>query len=258
MSYAQTNIQLYDQLFQTHWTDADLRRVQAAYELAMTAFAGHFRPNHKFFLAHLVGTASILAAHDADSTVAAAGLLHSAYLHGEFGDGSRGMTAAKRRTVCRAVGDDCESLIAHYTATHWKLSDVVALAAGADDLSAQDKAVTFIKLADVLEDHQERGMQYSPNKNLPGGSDAHDAWHHAFVSLAAALGHARLAAELAAALWPTNKKPLPDFLLGHKPGSFVMAPISHRMRTTVRLGRLFRRWRATLVKSSKHFPGKAA
>ncbi len=98
-SYAQTNIQLYGQLLQCNWSDADLRQVQAAYALAMTIFAGHYRPNHKSFLAHLVGTASILAAHDADATIVAAGLLHSAYSHGEFGDGSRGMTAAKRRTV---------------------------------------------------------------------------------------------------------------------------------------------------------------
>src|SRR5207244_4190438 len=120
MSYSQTNIQLYGQLFQADWPDADLRGVQAAYELAMSLFAGHFRPNHKPFLAHLVGTASILATHGADSTSVAAGLLHSAYSHGEFGDGSRGMTSAKRRTVRRAVGDPCESLIARYTSFRWQ------------------------------------------------------------------------------------------------------------------------------------------
>src|SRR6059058_2198532 len=103
MPYAQTNIELYGQLFQADSPDADLRGVQAAYELAMRLFAGHFRPNHKPFLAHLVGTASILAAHGGDSRLVAAGLLHSAYSHGEFGDGSRAMTAAKRRTLHRAI-----------------------------------------------------------------------------------------------------------------------------------------------------------
>src|SRR5438067_10245267 len=122
----------------------------------MSLFAGHFRPNHKPFLAHLVGTASILATHGADSTTVAAGLLHSAYSHGEFGDGSRGMTSAKRRTVRRAVGDPCESLIARYTSFRWQLSEIAALAAGADQLPALDRTVLFIRLTDVLEDHLER------------------------------------------------------------------------------------------------------
>jgi (p)ppGpp synthase/HD superfamily hydrolase len=256
MSYAQTNIQLYGQLFQAHWPDADLRSVQAAYGLAMKVFSGHFRPNHKPFLAHLVGTASILATHGGDAMIVAAGLLHSAYSHGEFGDGSRGMTSAKRRTVRRAVGETCESLIAHYTSLRWKLSEIVALTTGADQLSALDRTVTLVKLADVLEDHLERGMAYSPNKHLPGGNDAEGEWRDAFVRLAAALGHDRLAAELQVAFGPTHERPVPDFLLGDKPGSFVMAPISHRMRTTVRLGRLLRRWRAKLARQSKRLIGQ--
>jgi (p)ppGpp synthase/HD superfamily hydrolase len=247
MAYAQTNIQLYGQLFQAGWADADLRRVQTAYGLAMTIFAGHFRPNHKSFLAHVVGTGSILAAHGGDSSIVAAGLLHSAYSHGEFGDGSRGITAAKTRKVRRTVGEHCETLIARYTSLRWKLSEIVAFANGADYLPALDRSVTFIKLADVLEDHLERGMQYSPNKQSPGGSDADGEWRNAFVRLATALDHDRLAAELQVALRPTDDRPVPDFLLGHEPGSFVVTPVSHHTRATVQLGRLYRRWRAKLT-----------
>ena len=100
-SYAQTNIQLYGQLFEANWADADLRRVHAAYGLAMKIFAGHFRPNRKPFLSHLVGVGSILATHGGEASVVAAGMLHSAYSHGEFGDGGRGMTSAKRQEVRR-------------------------------------------------------------------------------------------------------------------------------------------------------------
>ena len=257
-TYAQTNIQLYGQLFQQNWADADLRLVQAAYGLAMTVFAGHYRPNQKSFLAHLVGTASILAAHGADATVVAAGLLHSAYSHGEFGDGSRGMTVAKRQTVRRAVGDPCESLIARYTAMRWKLPETVALAAGADQLSVLDRTVALVKLADVLEDHLERGMAYSPNKQLPGGTDADRAWREAFVGVATSLAHQPLAAELQIALSPSAERPLPDFLLGDKPASFVMAPISHCMRMTVRLGRFVRRWRTKFARLSKQIAERAA
>ncbi len=61
MHYAQTNIQLYEQLLAARWSAADIVPARAAYELAMRIFAGHFRPSHKPFLAHLVGVASILA-----------------------------------------------------------------------------------------------------------------------------------------------------------------------------------------------------
>ncbi|MEX2170754.1 MAG: DUF6817 domain-containing protein [Pirellulales bacterium] len=243
MPYAQTNIQLYSQLLQADWADAELRRVQAAYELAMRLFAGHFRPNQKTFLAHLVGTASILAAHGGESETVVAGLLHSVYSHGEFGNSSRGITSAKRQVVRGAVGDHCEALIDRYTSIRWSLSEIIALAAGACGLSAQNKCIALIKLADVLEDHLERGMQYSPHKKLPGGGGGDDAWCGALIELAAALGHDRLAAELKTGFEPTDQRPVPEFLFGHKPGSFVLAPISHRVRTIVRLGRLFRRRR---------------
>ena len=242
MPYAQTNIQLYSQLLQADWIDAELRRVQAAYELAMRLFAGHFRPNQKTFLAHLVGTASILAAHGGESETVVAGLLHSVYSHGEFGDSSRGVTPAKRQIVRRAVGDRCEALIAGYTSIRWSLSEIIALSTGASRLPVQDKAVTLIKLADVLEDYLERGMQYSPHKKLPGGG-GDDAWCGALIELATAIGQDRLATELKAGFEPTDERPVPDFLFGRKPGSFVLAPISHRVRTIVRLGRLFRRRR---------------
>jgi (p)ppGpp synthase/HD superfamily hydrolase len=250
-SYAQTNIQLYCQLFRQNWLNADLRVVHAAHKLAVTLFAGHYRPNHKTFVAHLVGAASILAAHGAESSTVAAGLLHSAYSHGEFGDGSRGMTASKRQTVRRSVGDHSESLIARYTALRWTLSELIALTARAGRLPAVERSVAFIKLADVLEDHLDRGMEYSPNKQLPGGDDANNTWRDTFVDVANALGHDSLAAELRIALGPTHERPLPAFLVGDKPASYVMAPISHRMRTTVRLGKTVRRWRAKLAKLAR-------
>jgi (p)ppGpp synthase/HD superfamily hydrolase len=256
--YAQTNIQLYSQLFQAAWAETDLRRVQAAYELAMPIFAGHFRPNHKPFLAHLVGVASILAAHGADSTTVAAGLLHSAYSHGEFGDGSREMTPRKRRQVCRAVGAPCEAIVAHYACLSWCLPKIVARSTGVEHLSAADRTVTLVKLADVLEDHLDRGMQYSPNKRLAGHAETQLECRDALVKLAASLGHHALAANLQCTLDPSDAPRVPDFLRGVQPGSFVVAPVSHRMRTTVRLGRLYRRWRSKLAFAPRHSSSQAA
>ncbi len=86
-SYAQTNIQLFNQLRQDGYSDADLILVRNAYELAMVLFTGRFQPSGKSFIAHVVGTASILAWLRLPAPVVAAGLLHNVYENGDFGDG---------------------------------------------------------------------------------------------------------------------------------------------------------------------------
>lgn len=51
---AQTNLQLYNQLYDTRWSAADLAAARTVYELDVQLFAGRFRPNGKPFVAHLV------------------------------------------------------------------------------------------------------------------------------------------------------------------------------------------------------------
>jgi (p)ppGpp synthase/HD superfamily hydrolase len=258
MPYAQTNIQLFNQLGREGWGDQERRQVHDAYELAMTLFAGHFRPNHKPFLAHLVGTASILAVNGASPTVVTAGLLHSAYSHGEFGDGSRGINDRKRRQVRRAVGSLSEAVITNYTPLKWNLSTLSTMLAHASVMSPSEGDVVFVKLADTLEDHLDMGLQYSPNKNLPGGAELQCAWRDALVKLAAALRHYALAADLERVLDPHHQTLVPEFLHGRQPGSFVVAPVSHRVRATVRLGRFYRRWRAKLLPARETLTQQAA
>ena len=60
-SCAQTNIQLFNQLRRDAYSDGDLNLVRHAYESAMVLFSGRFQPSGKSFIAHVVGTASILA-----------------------------------------------------------------------------------------------------------------------------------------------------------------------------------------------------
>ncbi|NJL09589.1 MAG: hypothetical protein HC908_03480 [Calothrix sp. SM1_7_51] len=59
--FAQTNIQLFNQLHREGYSSTDLSLIANAYSLAMELFTGTFRPSKKTFIAHLVGTASILA-----------------------------------------------------------------------------------------------------------------------------------------------------------------------------------------------------
>src|SRR5207247_3257336 len=92
--YAQTNLQLYNQLGGAGFSVADLGLVRVAYELATVLFAGRFQPSGKSFIAHVVGTASILASLRLPARVVAAGRLHHVFVNGVFGAG--------RRRRCRA------------------------------------------------------------------------------------------------------------------------------------------------------------
>src|SRR5262249_47294175 len=82
--FAQTIIQLHNQLVRDGYTVDDLRQVRRAYDLAATLFGGMLRASGKTFLAHCVGTASTLARFGAPGVVVVAGLLHAAYTHGRF------------------------------------------------------------------------------------------------------------------------------------------------------------------------------
>ena len=57
---AQTNLQLYNQIYDAGWSAADLAAARTVYELDVQLFAGRFRPNGKPFVAHLVGVASLV------------------------------------------------------------------------------------------------------------------------------------------------------------------------------------------------------
>jgi (p)ppGpp synthase/HD superfamily hydrolase len=102
--YAQTNLQLYRQLAGEGYAAAEIESVAGAYEVGLRLFPGTYRGSGKPFLAHLVGTASVLASLHQRTPLVVTGLLHAVYTHGEFGNGWRGMSAPKRAEIRRAVG----------------------------------------------------------------------------------------------------------------------------------------------------------
>lgn len=255
---AQTNLQLYAQLHQARWPEGDLRQIHAAYQFAIAVFAGHFRPSQKPFLAHLVGVASILAECQSDVTIVTAGLLHSVYSHAEFGDGLRGITDLKRRAVRKAVGVECEQIIESYGTRKWGLKDLASLIASRTPLAPLDEAVSIIKLSDVLEDHLDDGMRYSPRKGLPENQDKMADWRAAAMALAIRLGRSPLIDGLHEAFVSDENARVPSFLHTLYPGSFVLAPKSHRARASMLLGRLCHRIRVKLDRLSTVSRNRAA
>jgi len=217
----------------------DIKCVRASYDLSTRLFTGRFRGSGKSFLAHAVGTAGILGLLRAPGPVVAAGLLHAAYTHGDFGDGRTGIAAAKRAHVRRAVGEEVEALVAGYTALVWDESVVRALGGGVSSLSTDDRAVLLMRLANELEDHLDLGIAYC-------GDAEHRrqlirSWLHVCVNLAEELGHPDLGGALAEVFRDSLCVAAPPALVTSQAISHTLPPASYRPRLLVRLRRVLAR-----------------
>ena len=239
LSPAQTNIRLYGDLIARGYSDADMRRLRATYDLSMRLFTGRFRGSGKPFLAHAVGTAGILALLQVPGPVVAAGLLHAAYTHGDFGDGRTGLSDAKRAHVRRAVGDEVEALVAAYTTLAWGESAVRALSGRVGALSAGDRAVLLMRLANELEDHIDLGVTFCADAEHR--RQLIRSWLHVCVNLAKELGHPELGGALAEAFRGSLYAAAHPALMTSQSISHTLPPASCRSRLLVRLGRLLAR-----------------
>jgi hypothetical protein len=242
--HAQTNLQLFAQLRAAGYGEDDLARIRAAYEIAMHLFAGCFRASGRTFLAHLVGTASVLATTGARPTLVAAALVHAAYTHGNFGAG-RGLTDRKRARLRGAVGDEVEALVAAYTTFAWygHIQDTLVRL---PTLGPWTRDVAVMRLANDLDDHLHLGLLYESGKSWGGDREPEQA---ACVALAHQLGLADLADALAAVFAETARgtiepacRPRHRFLPGAgvmyhagRDSSFVLPPLSHRRRLLVEI-----------------------
>ena len=92
-----------------------------------------------------------------------AGLLHAVYVFGDFGDASRGSGDARRARVKAAVGSDVEELVFRYTHFDWNASTIPAIRERVSSLSAAEREVLVIRLANELEDHLDCGVLYCGN-----------------------------------------------------------------------------------------------
>jgi (p)ppGpp synthase/HD superfamily hydrolase len=231
--YAQTNIELFNQLRRDGYSNADLSFVRIAYELAMDLFAGRFQPSGKIFLAHVVRTASILASLRLTAEVVAAGLLHNVYLSGDFGDDCPGISTVKREEIRKVLGPDTEEYIARFPAMNLDVKPrTIQLARdNPDELKLIERHVLLIMLAEHLEHLLDLDILYYPDEerryymNNVGGA----------IEIAKNLGCPRLAAELNEALRQTQSAELPAelHLQRVESSSMIIAPRSYRRRLGV-------------------------
>jgi (p)ppGpp synthase/HD superfamily hydrolase len=187
-NYAQTNLQLYRQLISAGRSAADLALIARCYEAALRLFASRCRANGKPFVAHLVGTAAILAAHGAPIAVVGAGLLHAAY---EQGRDQQNPGSARRARLRAQAGDAVEAWVERYTQFRWGAAEAADLSTRLTGLDAIERELVRMRLANALEDHLDYGLLYSAkDKYAASQSPA------TFAAMARQLGYGALADDL--------------------------------------------------------------
>lgn len=237
--YAQTNLQLYNQMRQAGYSDADLVTVRKAYDLGVRLFTAKFRGSGKPLLAHLVGTGSIVCAVGAPAKLIAMAVLHAAYIFGEFGDGRPGISPAKRRIVRDAVGDEIERLVADYHALEWGRSTIPSLHARVEPWTGDERDVLMVRLANELEDHLDLGVLYCGNSQ-----ERRDYITDPLIlstELACRINEPLLAAELRRVFEEVQSSQVPDGLRHPEDYTYLLPPLSCMPKPGVTLRRVIDR-----------------
>jgi hypothetical protein len=221
--YAQTHLQLYRQMQDAGYADQDLLLVDRAYRLAMRIFAGHYRPNNKPFLMHLVGVSGILAGVGLPAFVVAAGLLHSAYPLG-LGRQGAGIKPGYRRRINDSLGGNVERLIYAYANRHWSVKDFNGLTAGAiQAMTAADRHLYLVKIADIHEEFLDGGHQFQPCKKLLRDEETNGAWLEDVAALIEGFDYPAWSAAFRQAVAPVGQAP-PLGVRGAASSSYLLAP----------------------------------
>ena len=226
-SYAQTNIQLFNQLQRLSWSARDVQAAVSAYVLAASLVTGRFRPSGKTFLAHLVGTSSILASLPAPPPIVVAGLLHAAYSAGDFGDGTPGVSDAKRERVRSVAGEEAEAYVFRYQALAWTDQMIRSISGGLDAMAEAERGVVLMRLANELEEFLDRGILYCGDRKRRALSDPHRC--RLMIEIARRLGFQNLSDELSRTIAEASA-PLPAELLPARASnsSYLVAPASYQ------------------------------
>ena len=222
IQYAQTNLQLYNQLMQANYSASELGVIRKAYDLAIQLFANTFRANKKPFIAHLVGTASILAEAETGMDTIAAGLLHSVFSHGEFGDGSRGPNRKKRAHIKRVVGSTIEYHVMSYTEKKWTAKSIQEAQESFQLPPEKYRVSLTIRLADILEEFVDHGVRFSSKQKLTNSQVEFERTLRAAVTMAERLRLPVIAQEFRSVLAETTTSGPTDCLRSEFTKSFTV------------------------------------
>ena len=235
-SRAQTIGQLFVQVHQAGAAAAELALLRDAYLLGMQLYSGLFSGSGKTTLAHELGTASLAHRHGAGFDMIVAGMLHGAYIVGDWGHYRIRITGKKRAQLRSVIGASAEAYVYEYTQLARDTESIARLASRVGDLSARERDVIFLRLVEELDRLLDYGAILCFRQ-----AEAMKAWlreqRDHLCRLAEQLGHPVLSSELAQAIDMTLAAELPAEFLGLAfPGdaSFRVVPRSYRRRRNLR------------------------
>jgi (p)ppGpp synthase/HD superfamily hydrolase len=160
---AQTIVQLFSQLRGGGYGDDELRLIRRAYALLVKLATCQYRSSGRTLIDHAVGVASVLAGLDVSPALVAAGLVHIAYLHGDFGTWRKRVVESKRRRLRSAVGDAAEDHVHRYSQLEWTPASIRALSERIPALDQIGRDTVLMRLADQLDIYGSRDAGYCDN-----------------------------------------------------------------------------------------------
>jgi hypothetical protein len=200
--YAQTIIQLFNQLQEKGYTATDLDVVAKVHKVAIRLHSGRYEGSGKTFMAHNVGTASILASLSANVAIVAAGLIHNAY---EVANSRQGASAtAFRDYLKREIPPEVDSFVSRFP-------ELRATKAGFDEtlasLDDRDRGTALLQVANIMEHCLDRGPLYRGDRER--FQDMLRSAQVPLLAVARGLGYLQLAEEF--------ESLVTDALHGHVP-----------------------------------------
>lgn len=208
--YAQTSIQLFNQLRRDGYRNGQLRLIADAYYLSAQLFTSRFQTSGKCFMSHVIGTASILSAHAAPAELVAAGLVHNVYCNGDFGIYRRTITESKRRRIRNAIGETAEQYVYGFRTRCWNIAGLYETREQLPEMGELERRVVLLYLADQLEKHQDLEILYR--------EDYRQQCHYyrevgpLLGDMAEQLGYPTLSRELQTTVRTTLESTVPDVL----------------------------------------------
>lgn len=234
--FSQTNLQLFYQMHKLDFTCDDLQLVNQSYTLAAELMSGQYRASYKPVVAHLVGTASVLAWIGSQAEVISAGLLHAIYETGDFGDSQPPGSNSERRTaVQNAVGSDIEAIVNGYQSYAWNVDAIRSIVQRAPMFEQLETDLIMVRLANELEDLLDFGLAYC-GENRRKQAIYQPRHFDLVVQLANLMNHPKLARELKAMFDANQTTTFPRDLRGVTPPveSFSVAPRSYeKLKTAI-------------------------
>jgi hypothetical protein len=157
---ARTNVQLLNQLLREGRSEAALKRVYDAYDLAVDLYSGYFHADGKPFLSHGIAVASIIASLDQSDDLVVAAVIHNVYGNGDFGDGKKNVvTPARQARICAVVGDRVDGLLTRFRKIRLRRS-LDRILEVFDTLGEEHRQLLLLDLVDHLEKFLDGALAY--------------------------------------------------------------------------------------------------